>query len=68
VKEAIKILRHALTIEQNAILVQLYLRIDRLDLAQKQVQAMKVIDEDGVLGMLATAWTHLNLVQYNTVL
>lgn len=63
IKEAIKLLRHALNMEQNAVLVQLYLRIDRLDLAQKQVKAMKAIDEDGVLAMLATAWTHLNLVR-----
>jgi coatomer protein complex subunit epsilon len=37
VKDAVKILRHGLNMEQNAVLVQLYLRIDRLDLAQKQV-------------------------------
>lgn len=62
VKDAIKILRHGLNMEQQAMLVQLFLRIDRLDLAQKQVKAMKAVDEDGILGNLATAWTYLNVV------
>lgn len=62
IKEAIRILHHGLNMEQNAVLVQLYLRCDRLDLAQKQVKAMKAVDEDGTLGMLATAWTLLHVV------
>jgi hypothetical protein len=47
---------------RNALLVQLYLRIDRLDLAQKQVKQMKTTDEDSVLSMLANAWTNLATV------
>jgi hypothetical protein len=65
-KEAIKSVRNAANMEQHALLVQLYLRMDRLDLAQKQVKQMKSLDEDGVLTMLASAWTTLAAVRtYN---
>ena len=45
-------------------MVQLYLRIDRLDLAQKEQKAMKALDEDNSLSMLATAWVNLSMVSY----
>lgn len=45
-----------------ALLVQLYLKIDRVDLAQKLVKSMKAVDEDSVLTMLSNAWTTLYLV------
>jgi len=59
-KEAIKAIRNADTMEQHALLVQLYLRMDRLDLAQKQLKTMRAADEDSTLALLATAWTHLS--------
>mmetsp|Transcript_36745 Transcript_36745/g.37398 ORF Transcript_36745/g.37398 Transcript_36745/m.37398 type:complete len:238 (+) Transcript_36745:3-716(+) len=59
IKDAIKVIRHGVSMEQCALLVQLYLRIDRLDLAQKQVKLMKGTDEDHTLTMLASAWTML---------
>ena len=37
-KEAVKLVHRGVNLEQNALLVQLYLRMDRLDLAQKQVR------------------------------
>jgi hypothetical protein len=43
-------------------MVQLYLRIDRLDLAQKEQKAMKALDEDNALTMLASAWVGLATV------
>eukprot|EP01034_Spumella_vulgaris_P023987 gene23987-30274_t len=46
--------------EQYALLVQLNLKIDRLDLAQAQVKAMKAIDEDHTLTTLANAWVLLS--------
>ena len=39
---------------------QLYLRMDRPDLALKQVKTMRATDEDHTLTMLATAWTNLS--------
>ncbi len=44
-------------------MVQLYLRMDRLDLAQAQLKSMKAADEDSTLSMLATAWVNLTIVR-----
>lgn len=43
-------------------MIQLYLRMDRLDLAQNTLKSMKALDEDNSLSMLATAWVNLSLV------
>lgn len=48
--------------DRHALIIQLYLRIDRLDLAQKQLKTMKSLDEDSILSMLATAWVNLSIV------
>ena len=48
---------------RRALLVQLYLRMDRFDLAENQVKAMKASDEDSTLTMLASAWTNLSSVR-----
>ena len=59
VKEAVKSLRNARSMEQHALLIQLYLRMDRLDLAQKELKVLKGKDEDCSLSSLATAWVYL---------
>lgn len=61
IKEAFKIIKNGSNLEQHALLVQLHLRICRLDLAQKQVKIMKALDEDSTLSMLATAWVDVSL-------
>jgi len=61
VKEAFKIIKNGSNLEQHALLVQLYLRIARLDLAQKQLKIMKALDEDSTLSMLAAAWVDVSL-------
>ncbi|KAJ1430982.1 vesicle coat complex COPI, epsilon subunit [Ochromonadaceae sp. CCMP2298] len=58
-KEAMKAVCATANMEQRALMVQLYLRIDRLDLAQKELKMMKAVDEDNTLSMLATAWVSL---------
>jgi len=57
--EAVKAVHAQGNLEQQAMLVQLYLRMDRLDFAMKQVAKMKAADEDCTLTMLATGWCHL---------
>ena len=51
--------------DRSALLVQLYIRIDRLDLAESQVTVMKNADEDSTLSMLAGAWTNLSMVSFD---
>jgi coatomer subunit epsilon len=48
---------------RQALLVQLYLRMDRLDLAQKQAKQLKTTDEDHTLTTLANAWVNLSTVR-----
>lgn len=59
-KEALKAIRNPLDMEQHALTTQIYLRMDRLDLAQKQLKSMRAIDEDSTLTQLVTAWVHLS--------
>ena len=58
-KDALKAIRNPADLEQHALTTQIYLRMDRLDLAQKQLKSMKAVDEDSTLTQLATAWIHL---------
>jgi len=48
-----------MTLELYSFAVQLYLKMDRVDLAQKQVKAMQEIDDDDTLTTLATAWLYI---------
>jgi len=58
-KEALKVIRNPTDMEQHALTTQIYLRMDRLDLALKQLKSMRAIDEDSTLTQLAAAWVHL---------
>ncbi len=60
--EAIKCLHAQSSMEQHAMLVQLYIRMDRFDFAQKQLLKMKAADEDCTLTMLAAGWCHLSAI------
>ena len=53
--EAIKVVHHGTTMEHIALLTQIFLKMDRLDLAQKQLQLMQQADEDATLTQLCTA-------------
>jgi hypothetical protein len=51
---------------RHALLIQLHLKINRSDIAQKQLKTMKGVDEDSVLTMLATAWVNMSIVSIQT--
>lgn len=59
-KEALKLVMNAgEDLEKFAMAVQIYLKIDRVDLAAKACAAMADIDDDDVLTQLATTWLHI---------
>ena len=46
-----------------AVSVLNYLRIHRVDQAEKQVRAMSAVDDDATVTQLATAWVNIFLVR-----
>ncbi len=48
---------------RRALIVRGYIQIDRLDLAQKEVNNMQHIDDDATTTQLATAWLDIALVR-----
>lgn len=62
VEAALKILQNGLDdLECEATVVQCLLKIDRDDLALKQVKKMQEKDDDAILTQLAVAWTNISL-------
>mmetsp|Transcript_37628 Transcript_37628/g.80313 ORF Transcript_37628/g.80313 Transcript_37628/m.80313 type:complete len:302 (-) Transcript_37628:131-1036(-) len=55
-KEALQCVHHGLTMEHLAACVQIYLRIDRIDLANDALNLLKQADEDSVLAQLCGAY------------
>ncbi|OQR93950.1 coatomer subunit epsilon [Thraustotheca clavata] len=55
--DALSALMRGRTLEHSMYVVLLYLKMDRIDLAEKHVQDMKRIDEDATCTQLAKAWT-----------
>ena len=45
-----------------ALCVHVYLKMDRLDLAERQAKAMAAVDDDATLSQLAHAWVGLHQV------
>lgn len=59
-KEALKLVMNAgEDLEKFALCVQIYLKIDRVDLAAKACAAMADVDDDDALTQLATSWLHI---------
>uniref|UniRef100_A0A7S2XUN8 Coatomer subunit epsilon n=1 Tax=Fibrocapsa japonica TaxID=94617 RepID=A0A7S2XUN8_9STRA len=59
-KNALKAVGQGVTMEHLALLVSLYLRLGRIDLAQQQLRLMQQADEDATLTQMAQAWVLLH--------
>merc|ERR1712107_79158 len=53
-KEALQCVHQGSTMEHLSLCVQIYLMLDRLDLAQKTLQQLRKMDEDSMLTQLAS--------------
>lgn len=53
-KEALQCVHQGLTLEQISLCVQIYIILDRLDLAQKTLQQLRKTDEDSMFTQLAS--------------
>jgi coatomer protein complex subunit epsilon len=58
-KEALQCVHQGATLEHLAVVLQLYLQLDRLDLAKKQLQMLRQADEDSILCHLGAVYIAL---------
>merc|ERR1712136_78044 len=58
---ALKVLHQSDNLECRALILQTLLKMDRVDLAKKEVKNMQEIDDDAVIAQLSSAWLNLQL-------
>lgn len=58
-REALQCVHTGATLEQTAVALQVYLQIDRLDLAKNQLAILRRADEDSILTQLASVYVSL---------
>ncbi|XP_039254718.1 coatomer subunit epsilon-like [Styela clava] len=58
---ALRILHSAESLECSALSIQIYIAINRLDLAKKELKRMQETDEDSTLTQLAQAWFNISV-------
>ena len=58
-KEAMQCVHLGATMEHLAVVLQIYLKLERLDLAKKQLEALRRADEDAILTQLSAVYVGL---------
>jgi len=58
-EEAMRCVYQTNNLEGLAMLIQIYLRINRIDQAEKELRNMQKIDDDATITQLASAWVNL---------
>ncbi|EDO34302.1 predicted protein [Nematostella vectensis] len=56
---ALRCLHQSESLECSALTVQIYIAMDRIDLAKKEIKTMQEMDDDATLTQLALAWFNL---------
>ncbi len=57
--DGLRAVRHQNSLEQVALSIQIYLKMHRLDLAEKALKQMQSMEEDNTLTQLAAAWVYV---------